>query len=74
MVFILQKREILHLLRRAVPGHHVQHHDAPQDPLLHREHYHPLHGHLLPHCTHFLPALGQRREGELMSRTAWVNS
>ena len=70
LMVILQELEILHLLRWTVPGHHVQHHDAPQDSLLHREHHYPLHGHLLPHCTHLLPAIWQRREGELMSRNS----
>lgn len=62
-MFILQEREILHLLRRTIPGHHVQHHDASQDSLLHRESHYPLHGHLLSHCASILFAIRQRREG-----------
>lgn len=52
----LQEREVLHVLRRAVPGHHVQHHDAEEDAVLHRQHYYPLHGDLVPHSPHFLLA------------------
>jgi hypothetical protein len=70
LIYILQKREILHLLRRTVPGHHVQHHDASQDSLLHREHHYTMHGHLLSHCAHLLPAVRQRREGEF---TPWCS-
>lgn len=51
------------MLRRAVPGHNVQHHDAAQDAVLHRELDHPVHGHLVPDGASVLPALGQRREG-----------
>ncbi|XP_068631518.1 uncharacterized protein [Battus philenor] len=58
-----QEREVLHVLRRAVPGHHIQHHHAPQDTLLHREPNHPVHGHLLPDRARILPAVRQRREG-----------
>lgn len=51
------------MLRRAVPRHHVQHHDAAQDAVLHGEPHHPMHGHLLPHRAGVLPAVRQRREG-----------
>lgn len=57
------KREILYLLRRAVPGHHLQHHDAPEDALLYRQPHHTVHGHQFSNDPSFLLALGQRREG-----------
>ena len=60
----LKEREILHLLRRALFRHHVQHHDAPQNAVLHRQPHHPLHGHLLPDYSDILPALRFRREGK----------
>lgn len=63
LLFVEQKRKVLHVLRRAVPGHNVQHHDAAQDAVLHGEPDHPVHGHLVPHRAGVLPALGQRREG-----------
>lgn len=44
------------MLRRAVPGHHIQHHDAEKNAVLHSEHHHPLYGHLLSYRPHILPA------------------
>ena len=58
-----QKCQVLHLLWRALPGHHLQHHDAEEDAVLHSQPDHPLHGHLLPHCPRVLSSLWQRGEG-----------
>ena len=52
------------MLRGALPGHNVQHNDASQDALLHGQSDHSVHGHLLPHHSHILPALRQWREGK----------
>lgn len=58
-----QQWEILHVLRRTVSGHHVQYYHAPQDAVLHGQHHHSVHGHLVPDGAHVLPAVRQRREG-----------
>lgn len=52
------------MLRRAVFGHHFQHNDAEENALLHGEHYHTVHGNLIPHRTHVLPAVGQWRKSK----------
>lgn len=51
-----QKREVLHVLRRAVLGHNVQHHDAQEDVILHGEPHHPVHGDLVPDGARLLSA------------------
>lgn len=57
-VFFVQKREVLYVLRRAVFGHHVQHHDAKENIILYGEHYYSLHGNIVPDSTDVLPAFG----------------
>jgi len=57
------QRKVLHVLRRAVHRHHLQHQHAPQDPFLHGQPHHPVHGHILPDGARLLPTLGLRREG-----------
>jgi len=59
-----QEREILHVLRRTVLGHHVQHHHAEENAVLHGEFDHTVHGHIVSHDTRVLPAVGQQRKGE----------
>lgn len=51
------------MLRRTVLGHYVQHHHATKDALLHGQHNHSVHGHLVPDGAHILFAIGQRRKG-----------
>jgi len=51
------------MLRGALPRHRVQHHPAPQDPLLHGESDNTVRGHILPVGAGVLPAERQRREG-----------
>lgn len=51
------------MLRGALPRHRVQHHSAPQDPLLHGESDNTVRGHILPVGAGVLPAERQRREG-----------
>ena len=58
-----EKCQVLHLLWRAIPGHHLQHHHEEEDSLLHRQPHHPLHGHQLPHSPCLLPPVWQWREG-----------
>ena len=55
--------QVLHVLWRALPGHHLQHHNAEEDAVLHSQSDHPLHGHLLPHYPCVLSSLWQRGEG-----------
>lgn len=57
------QREVLQLLRGALPGHHLQHHAAQEDALLHRQPDHPLCGHLVPLGVGVLPSFRLRREG-----------
>lgn len=52
------------MLRRALFGHHVQHHHASQNALLHGQPHHPLYGHLLSDYIDILPAVRFRREGK----------
>ncbi|GFR19846.1 NAChRalpha1 [Trichonephila clavata] len=54
--------EVLQLLRRALSGHHLQHHPAPENPLLHRQPHHPLRIHLLSLGPRLLPAFGLGRK------------
>ncbi|GIX92193.1 acetylcholine receptor subunit alpha-like 1 [Caerostris extrusa] len=54
------KREVLQLLRRALSGHHLQHHHPTQDALLHGQPHHPLRRHLVPLHPRLLPAIRQR--------------
>ncbi|GFY61386.1 acetylcholine receptor subunit alpha-like 1 [Trichonephila inaurata madagascariensis] len=54
--------EVLQLLRRALSGHHLQHHPAPENPLLHRQPHHPLRLHLLSLGPRLLPAFGLGRK------------
>lgn len=56
--------EVLQLLRRALSGHHLQHHLAAQDPFLHRQPHHPLRLHLFPLRASLLLALGLRGESQ----------
>lgn len=68
-LFALQKRKVLHLLRRAVLRHNVQHHHAEKNAVLHGEPHHTLHGHIFPHDTRVLPAVGQQRKSEWAATT-----
>ena len=56
------------MLRRALFGHHVQHHHASQNALLHGQPHHPLYGHLLSDHIDILPAVRFRREGKINNR------
>lgn len=56
------EREVLQLLRGAVPGHNLQHNAAPQDALLYRELDHPVRRHLVPVHSRVLSALRLGRE------------
>lgn len=58
-----KERGVLHMLRGALSRHRVQHHPAPQDPLLHGESDNTVRGHILPVGSGILPAERQRREG-----------
>ena len=58
-----KKHEVLHVLRRALSRHNIQHNDAPQDTVLHRQPDHPVHRHHLPNGARILPALRLRRKG-----------
>lgn len=51
------------MLRGTLSRHRVQHHPAPQDPLLHGESDNTVRGHILPIGAGILPAERQRREG-----------
>lgn len=58
-----EERGVLHMLRGALSRHRVQHHPAPQDPLLHGESDNTVRGHILSVGVGILPAERQRREG-----------
>ena len=66
--------QVLHLLWRALPGHHLQHHDAEEDAVLHSQPDHPLHGHLLPHSPRVLSPLWQRGEGIISINTLHIST
>lgn len=51
-----KEREILHVLRRALFGHHVQHHNETENAVLHSQSHHSMYGHLLPDYFDLLPA------------------
>lgn len=57
-----QTGKVLHLLPRAVPGYHFQHHPAAAYPVLHPEPHHALHLHILSDCAGVLPPVRQRRK------------
>ncbi|KAF8777588.1 hypothetical protein HNY73_014432 [Argiope bruennichi] len=60
-------RPTLLLLHRALPGHHLQHHPAQEDPLLHCQSHHTLRRHLRALRPRLLPALGFRGKGTVLS-------
>lgn len=49
------QREVLLVLRGALPRHHLQPHHQEEDALLHRQPHHSLRRDLLPFCTRLLP-------------------
>jgi len=55
-------REVLPVLFAAVPRHQVQHHDPPQDALLHRQPHPAVRRHLLRDALPLLHARPVRRE------------
>ena len=58
-----EKHEILHVLRRTLFRHYVQHHHEAKDTVLHGQSHHSLHWHHIPHRFGFLFAIRFRREG-----------
>lgn len=61
---MLQKREILHLLRGTVLGHNVQYYNAEKNIVLHGKFDHTVYGHIVSHDTRVLLAVGQQRKSE----------
>lgn len=57
------QREILQLLRRALPGYHIQHNTPQEDALLHREFNYTLRWDIVPVRARLLSAIRFRREG-----------
>lgn len=68
-MYELQKREVLHVLRRALPRHHFQHHHETEDSVLHRQPHNTVHGNIIPHGVGVLPAKRQWREGNRYTPT-----
>lgn len=60
---LLQEREVLHVLRRTLLGHHLQHNYATKNAFLYSKPDNTLHGYIVPHCACVLLTVGQRREG-----------